>query len=164
MRLSFFSKNMPCPMVLPMVNTYLHKALYLARNRYKSLGLQIGVNMGEIVSIESKYTDPGERLLVVLSVRVNKTETLTWNDIDAALRLDCVGERKTADSLRKKYGHLFRFSSHLSHYLNFALVLLSFQFAEIHLLHVYLFLFFSFFLRSSLSHASQAPGLRHLQG
>ena len=85
----------------------LHRALYPARNSYKSLGLQIGVKIGEIKSIESESTDNGERLLGVLSVRLKKAEPLTWNDTDSALRLDCVGEGKTADGIRQKYGHLF---------------------------------------------------------
>ena len=85
----------------------LHRALYPARNSYKSLGLQIRVKIGEIKSIESESTDNGERLLGVLSVRLKKAEPLTWNDIDSALRLDCVGEGKTADGIRQKYGRLF---------------------------------------------------------
>ena len=85
----------------------LHSALYPARNSYKSLGLQLGVKIGEVESIESKYTDPGERLLGILRARMKKAEPLTWNDIDSALRLDCVDEGKTADDIRKKYRHLF---------------------------------------------------------
>lgn len=85
----------------------LHRALYPVRNKYKSLGLQIGVRIGEIECIESIYTDPGDRLLGILSVRVKKAEPLTWNDIDTALRLDCVGEGRTARDIQKKYGHLF---------------------------------------------------------
>ena len=85
----------------------LHSALYPARNSYKSLGLQIGVEIDEIVSIEGKYADHSDRLLEILSVRVKQIEPLTWNDIDTTLRLDCVGESKTADNIRKKYGHLF---------------------------------------------------------
>ena len=85
----------------------LHDALYPARNRYRSLGLQIRVKIDEIESIEGKYNDNGDRLLEILSVRLKKVEPLTWNDIDRALRLDCVGESRTADGIRKKYPHLF---------------------------------------------------------
>jgi hypothetical protein len=75
----------------------LYEALYPVRNSYKSFGLQIGVKKSEIESIEAKQTDPGGRLLEVLSVRVKKTETLTWKDVDRALRSDSVGEGKLAD-------------------------------------------------------------------
>ena len=85
----------------------LHSALYPARKRYKSFALQIGVELGEIEDVEGMCTDHGERLLGILSVRIKKEEPLTWNDIDAALRLECVGEIKTANKIRKKYGHLF---------------------------------------------------------
>ena len=85
----------------------LHSALYPARKRYKSFALQIGVELGEIEDVEGMYSDHGERLLGILSVRIKKEEPLTWNDIDAALRLECVGEIKTANKIRKKYGHLF---------------------------------------------------------
>ena len=85
----------------------LHNALYPARNSYRSLGLQIGVEIDEIESIEGKYNDHSDRLLAILSVRLKQVEPLTWNDIDRALRLDCVGESKTADGIRKKYPHIF---------------------------------------------------------
>ena len=58
----------------------LYEVLYPVRNSYKSFGLQIGVKKSEIESIEAKQTDPGGRLLEVLSVRVKKTETLHSED------------------------------------------------------------------------------------
>ena len=85
----------------------LYKALYPARNSYRSLGLLIGVKIGEIESIESNKTDPGDRLLAILSVRLNKAEPLIWNEIDSALRSECVDKSRLADKLRQKYGHLF---------------------------------------------------------
>ena len=85
----------------------LHNALYPARNSYRSLGLQIGVEIDEIESIEGKYNDHSDRLLAILSVRLKQVEPLTWNDIDRALRLDCVGESKTAKAIREKCPHLF---------------------------------------------------------
>ena len=79
----------------------LYKVLYSAKNKCRSFGLQIGVG------IEKQHTDLGDRLLEVLSARLNQAEPLTWNDIDTALRLECVGESRTADGIRKKYPHLF---------------------------------------------------------
>ena len=85
----------------------LYKALYPARNSYRSLGLLIGVKIGEIESIESNKTDPGDRLLAILSVRLNKAEPLIWNEIDSALRSECVDKSRLADKIKKKYGYLF---------------------------------------------------------
>ena len=85
----------------------LYEALYPARNSYKSIGLLIGVKIGEIENIESNKTDSGDRLLAVLSVRLNKAEPLTWNEIDSALRSECVDKSRLADKIKKKYGHLF---------------------------------------------------------
>ena len=80
----------------------LYVALYPARNSYKSIGLLIGV---KIENIESNKADSGDRLLAVLSVRLNKAEPLTWNEIDSALRSECVDKSRLADKLRQKYGH-----------------------------------------------------------
>ena len=85
----------------------LYEALYPARNSYKSIGLLIGVKIGEIENIESNKADSGDRLLAVLSVRLNKAEPLTWNEIDSALRSECVNKSRLADKLRQKYDHLF---------------------------------------------------------
>ena len=85
----------------------LHSTLYPARNRYKPLGLQIGVEIDEIESIEAQHTNPSDRLLAILSFRLKKAEPITWSDIETALRLDCVGEGRLANSIQKKYGHQF---------------------------------------------------------
>ena len=81
----------------------LCEVLHPVNNKYKFLGLQIGVKKSEIDEIEAQYKNPGERMLEILSVRVKKTETITWNDIDAALRSHSVGEGKVADEIRKTY-------------------------------------------------------------
>ena len=78
---------------------YLHEALYKVRDKFRPLGLQIGLKMSDIRAIEAKLTDPGDQLLEALSVRLKQAETLTWSDIDKALRSDCVSEGKTADDI-----------------------------------------------------------------
>ena len=83
----------------------LYEALYPARNSYKSIGLLVGVKIGEIESIESNKTDPGDRLLAILSVRVKKAEALTWTDIYNTLRSKCIDESKLAKEIWAK--HLF---------------------------------------------------------
>ena len=40
---------------------------------------------------EKMNQDPGHCLLEILTARLRKSEPLTWNDIDAALREECVG-------------------------------------------------------------------------
>ena len=81
----------------------LHKVLFPARIQYKSFGLQIGVGVDEIACIEKMNQDPGHCLLEILTARLRKSE---WNDIDAALREECVGLGSTADKIRKRYPHL----------------------------------------------------------
>ena len=85
----------------------LHKVLFPARIQYKSFGLQIGVGVDEIACIEKMNQDPGDCLLEILTARLRKSEPLTWNDIDAALREECVGLGNTANDIRKRYPHLF---------------------------------------------------------
>ena len=85
----------------------LHKVLFPARIQYKSFGLQIGVGVDEIACIEKINQDPGHCLLEILTARLRKSEPLTWNDIDAALREECVGLGSTADKIRKRYPLLF---------------------------------------------------------
>ena len=65
------------------------------------------MKIGEIENIENNKADSGDRLLAVLSVRLNKAEPLTWNEIDSALRSECVDKSRLADKLRQKYGQLF---------------------------------------------------------
>ena len=85
----------------------LHIVLFPARIQYKSFGLQIGVGVDEIACIEKINQDPGHCLLEILTARLRKSEPLTWNDIDAALREECVGLGSTADKIRKRYPLLF---------------------------------------------------------
>ena len=87
----------------------LHRVLYPARNKCNSFGLQIGLGFDEIESIESNKTDSGDRLLAILSVRLNKDKPLTWNDIYSALRSKPVDKRRLAEEIRRKYGHFFEY-------------------------------------------------------
>ena len=85
----------------------LHRVLYPARNKCNFFGLQIGLGFDEIENIESNKTDSGDRLLAILSVRLNKAKPLTWNEIYSALRSKPVDKRRLAEEIRQKYGHLF---------------------------------------------------------
>ena len=79
----------------------LQKVLFPARNRCIDFGLQIGLGGTEIESIEQMHKEPRDRLRAILTARLRKSEPLTWNDIDAALREECVGLGSTADNIRK---------------------------------------------------------------
>lgn len=85
----------------------LHSTLHPARNKYKPLGLQIGVEIEEIECIEAQHANLSDRLLAILSVRLDQADPLTWSDIDTALRLGVVGKGKLADKIQRKYGHQF---------------------------------------------------------
>ncbi len=81
----------------------LYEALYPARNKYRALALQIGVKISEIESVEMKESDPGDRLLQILAIRLKKREILTWKDINTVLSIGSVDESKIADAIKKKY-------------------------------------------------------------
>ena len=85
----------------------LCEALHPVSKKYKFLGLQLGVKISEIETIEAEHSDPLGRLLGILTIRLKKAEIITWGDIDKALRSACVGEIKVAESIREEYGHLF---------------------------------------------------------
>ena len=85
----------------------LLRVLHPARIEYNSFGLQIGVGVGEIACIEQTHKDPRHCLREILTASLKKSEPLTWNDIVAALREECVGLGKIADDIREKYAHLF---------------------------------------------------------
>ena len=85
----------------------LLRVLHQARNRCIPFGIQVGLGIDEIESIESRYLNADDRLRAVLTARLRKSEPLTWNDIDAALREECVGLGNTANDIRKRHPHLF---------------------------------------------------------
>ena len=83
------------------------EALHSVAAKYLFLGVAMKVKMSEIEKIESQYSDPNKCLLKVLSVRLKQIPSLTWRDIDTALRSGPVGEVKLANRIRKQYGHLY---------------------------------------------------------
>ena len=82
---------------------YLHEALYPVRSKSKSFGLQIGLLLSDIEAIEIEQSDLGNQLLEILSLRLDKSQPFTWNEVDKALRSDCIGQSSLADSIRKKF-------------------------------------------------------------
>ena len=83
------------------------KALHSVAEKYIFLGVEMNIKMNEIASIQKQCSNPKECLLNVLSLRLKQIPSLTWRDIDSALRSDTVGEAQLADRIRKLYGHLY---------------------------------------------------------
>ena len=83
------------------------KALHSMAEKYVFLGIEMNIKMNEIEKIQKRCSDPDECLLKVLSVRLKQIPSLTWRDIDTALRSDTVGEPLLADRIRRQYGHLY---------------------------------------------------------
>ena len=83
------------------------KALHSVAEKYMFLGVEMNVKMNEIEKIQRQCSNPNECLLKVLSLRLKQIPSLTWRDIDTALRSDTVGEPQLADRIRRQYGHLY---------------------------------------------------------
>ena len=83
------------------------KALHSVAEKYMFLGVEMNVKMNEIEKIQRQCSNPNECLLKILSVRLKQIPSLTWRDVDTALRADTVGEAKLANRIRKEYGHLY---------------------------------------------------------
>ena len=83
------------------------KALHSVAEKYMFLGVEMNVKMNEIEKIQRQCSNPNECLLKILSVRLKQIPSLTWRDVDTALRADTVGEAKLANRIRKEYRHLY---------------------------------------------------------
>lgn len=82
----------------------LYEALCGIRSKCVELGVQIGVKMSDIKSIEKEHSaDLGRQLMEILTLRVNQSPALTWADIDKALRSRGVGEILLADELQQHH-------------------------------------------------------------
>ena len=75
--------------------------------KYFSFGIHINVQVNVIEKIQKHSFNHEECLIGVLSFRLKQKPSLTWNDIDTALRSPIVGEGKLADSIKQQYGHLY---------------------------------------------------------
>ena len=63
------------------------KALHSVAGKYMFLGVEMNVKMNEIEKIQRQcFSNPDECLLKVLSVRLKQIPSLTWRDIETALR------------------------------------------------------------------------------
>ena len=84
------------------------EALHPAAAKYLFLGVAMNVKINEIKKIQKRCcSDPDECLLEVLLVRLKQIPSLTWRDIDTALRSGPVGEVRLANRIREQYGRLY---------------------------------------------------------
>ena len=80
----------------------LHPVAY----KYKVIGIQLKhLGLSDIKNIEAKYSDPLDRLLEVLSLRLQRVPALTWSSIYSALKSKSVDESLIAEGILKEYGH-----------------------------------------------------------
>ena len=82
-------------------------ALHSVAENYMIFGVEMNLTMNEIKRIQRQFSNPNECLLEVLSVRLKQIPSLTWRDVDTALRSGPVGEVKLANRIREQYGHLY---------------------------------------------------------
>ena len=81
---------------------HLHPVAY----KYKVIGIQLKhLGLSDIKNIEAKYSDPLDRLLEVLSLRLQRVPALTWSSIYSALKSRSVDEGLIAEGILKEYGH-----------------------------------------------------------
>ena len=74
--------------------------------KYKKIGIQLKeMHISDIKSIEITCTDPGDRFLEVLSLRLRRTPALTWREVYSALKSKSVNESVIAEEVWKIHGH-----------------------------------------------------------
>ena len=81
----------------------LCETLHKVSTKYRFFGLQIGLKMHEIRGIAAKHSDPADRLLEILSARLNQESALTCADIVKALKSTSVGEHSLAIEFQKQF-------------------------------------------------------------
>ena len=82
----------------------LYEALYPVRAKYMSFGLQIGLDIDKLRSIEMHFYRSSECLREVLSARLKQEPTLTCANIVPALQSATVREPRLADEFESLFG------------------------------------------------------------
>ena len=80
----------------------LVQELNTVQKKWKRLGKGLGVQTSLLDYIRTNYSDLGDRMREVLSLRLERQYT-NWRDIIAVLKSSQVGESKLADKLETKY-------------------------------------------------------------
>ena len=81
-------------------------ALYKVSTKYRFFGLKIGLKMHEIRGIATKHSDSADRLLEILSARLNQESALTCADIVKALKSTSVSEHSLAIEFQKQFENI----------------------------------------------------------
>ena len=81
-------------------------ALYKVSTKYRFFGLKIGLKMHEIRGIAAKHSDSADRLLEILSARLNQESALTCADIVKALKSTSVSEHSLAIEFQKQFENI----------------------------------------------------------
>ena len=81
-------------------------ALHKISTKYRFFGLKIGLKMHEIRGIAAKHSDPADRLLEILSARLNQESALTCADIVKALKSTSVSEHSLAVEFQKQFENI----------------------------------------------------------
>ena len=85
------------------INT-VRKEVHDARNKWKDIALELGMQMGDIANIKSECNGNKDCLLEVLQWWLKRvTPKATWDGLVEALKSCVVGECHLADDLQKKY-------------------------------------------------------------
>ena len=85
----------------------LHNLLFCVKAKWKEIGLQLGVSVFSLDSIQAEviFRDDGQRLMQMLSQWLrNVTEPPpSWPQVVDALRSEPVNERSVAERVRRKH-------------------------------------------------------------
>ena len=86
---------------LPSVSV-IAQELTAVREKWQYIGQELGVEQSRLRDIRTVYSDPGDCLWKVLSVRLGNC-AITWKCIVIVLRTPRIGETHLADHLEAKY-------------------------------------------------------------
>ena len=81
-------------------------ALHKVSTKYRFFGLKIGLKMHEIRGIAAKHSDSADRLLEILSARLNQESALTCAGIVKALKSTSVSEHSLAIEFQKQFENI----------------------------------------------------------
>ena len=76
----------------------VRRLLYRVRRQWYNIGIELGLEIGDLDTIKSAYKDPGDALIEMLKVWLKSTKPLpTWKALGDALKEETVNEEALAD-------------------------------------------------------------------
>ncbi len=79
----------------------LYEKLFLARTKWRNIGLKLKVTMDTIEAIASMHTNPDDCLREVLAKRLEAVGPLSWREVCACLRSPTVDRNDVADTIEE---------------------------------------------------------------